>query len=80
MKYTVPVTFRLQGGTKPATASVKIGPEHKGKPVEVVIDDKVVDASVINGINPADIESMQVEKAKDGQPKDRIIIKMKPKE
>ena len=80
VKYTVPVTFRLQGGTKPATASVKIGPEHKGKPVEVVIDDKVVDASVINGINPADIESMQVEKAKDGQPKDRIIIKMKPKE
>jgi TonB family protein len=79
VKYTVPVTFRLQGGTKPATASVKIGPEHKGKPVEVVIDDKVVDASVINGINPADIESMQVEKAKDGQPKDRIIIKMKQK-
>ena len=79
VKYTVPVTFRLQGGTKPATASVKIGPEHKHKPVEVVIDDKVVDASVINGINPADIESMQVEKAKDGQPKDRIIIKMKQK-
>ena len=74
VKYTVPVTFRLQGGTKPATASVKIGPA-----VEVVIDDKVVDASVINGINPADIESMQVEKAKDGQPKDRIIIKMKQK-
>ena len=82
VKYTIPVTFQLQGSEKPAVSHVMIGPEHKGKskPVEVVIDGQVVDASVINGINPADIESMQVEKAKDGQPKDRIIIKMKQKE
>ena len=81
VKYTIPVTFQLQGSEKPAVSHVMIGPEHKGKskPVEVVIDGKVVDAIVMNSINPADIESMHVEKAKDGQPKDRIILKMKQK-
>jgi TonB family protein len=81
VKYVVPVTFRLQGDSKPATESIVLGPEHKGKskPVEVVIDGKVVDAIVMNSLNPSDIESMKVEKAKDGQPKDRIIIKMKQK-
>ena len=81
VKYTIPVTFQLQGSEKPAVSHVMIGPEHKGKskPVEVVIDGKVVDAIVMNSLNPSDIESMKVEKAKDGQPKDRIIIKMKQK-
>ena len=81
VKYTVPITFKLQGGEKPAVSHVMIGPEHKGKskPVEVVIDGKVVDAIVMNSLNPSDIESIDVEKAKDGQPKDRIIIKMKQK-
>ena len=81
VKYTVPITFKLQGGEKPAVSHVMIGPEHKGKskPVEVVIDGKVVDAIVMNSLNPSDIESIDVEKAKDDQPKDRIIIKMKQK-
>ena len=81
VKYTIPVTFQLQGSEKPAVSHVMIGPEHKGKskPVEVVIDGKVVDAIVMNSLNPSDIESMHVEKAKDGQPKDRIILKMKQK-
>lgn len=81
VKYTIPVTFQLQGSEKPAVSHVMIGPEHKGKskPVEVVIDGKVVDAIVMNSLNPADIESMHVEKAKDGQPKDWIILKMKQK-
>ncbi len=81
VKYTIPVTFQLQGSEKPAVSHVMIGPEHKGKskPVEVVIDGKVVDAIVMNSLNPSDIESIDVEKAKDGQPKDRIIIKMKQK-
>ena len=81
VKYTIPVTFQLQGSEKPAVSHVMIGPEHKGKskPVEVMMDGQVVDAEVLNGINPADIESMHVEKAKDGQPKDRIILKMKQK-
>ena len=81
VKYTVPITFKLQGSEKPAVSHVMIGPEHKGKskPVEVVIDGKVVDAIVMNSLNPSDIESIDVEKAKDDQPKDRIIIKMKQK-
>ena len=81
VKYTIPVSFQLQGSEKPAVSHVMIGPEHKGKskPVEVVIDGKVVDAIVMNSLNPSDIESIDVEKAKDGQPKDRIIIKMKQK-
>ena len=79
VKYVVPVTFRLQDDDKPAVSHVKLGTDHKGKEFEVVMDGQVVDAEVLNSINPADIESMHVEKAKDGQPKDRIIIKMKQK-
>ena len=82
VKYTVPVTFRLQGDSKPATENIVLGKEHKGmaKDIEVVIDDKVLDVTALNGINPADIESMHVEKAKDGMLKDRIIVKMKKRE
>ena len=79
VKYTVPITFRLKGDVKPALEHIKIGPEHKGKEVELVIDGKIVETETLNSINPADIESMHVEKAKDGQPKDRIIVKMKQK-
>ena len=79
VKYVVPVTFRLQDDDKPAVSHVKLGTDHKGKEFEVMIDGQVVDAEVLNSINPADIESMHVEKAKDGQPKDRIILKMKQK-
>ena len=79
VKYVVPVTFRLQDDDKPAVGHVKLGTDHKGKEFEVMMDGQVVDAEVLNSINPADIESMHVEKAKDGQPKDRIILKMKQK-
>ena len=71
VKYVVPVTFRLQDDDKPAVSHVKLGTDHKGKEFEVMMDGQVVDAEVLNGINPADIESMHVEKAKDGQPKDQ---------
>ena len=79
VKYTVPITFRLKGDAKPALEHIKIGPEHKGKEVELVIDGKIVETETLNSINPADIESMHVEKAKDGHPKDRIILKTKNK-
>ena len=79
VKYVVPVTFRLQDDDKPAVGHVKLGTDHKGKEFEVMMDGQVVDAEVLNSINPADIESMHVEKAKDGQPKDWIILKMKQK-
>jgi TonB family protein len=79
VKYTVPITFRLKGDAKPALEHIKISPEHKGKEVELVIDGKIVETETLNSINPADIESMHVEKAKDGHPKDRIILKTKNK-
>lgn len=47
--------------------------------MEVVIDGKVVDVTALNSINPDDISNMNVEKAKDGAPKDRIIITTKKK-
>lgn len=80
VKYTVPISFRLQGEAKPAVENIKIGPHPNAKDVEVVIDGKVVDVTALNGIKPDDIESMNVEKAKDGAPKDRIIITMKKKQ
>ena len=79
VKYTVPITFKLQGDAKPATEKVIIGKEHKGKGLALVIDGKVYDVAELNGINPADIDSVRVEKAKDGMSKDRIIVKMKKK-
>ena len=79
VKYTIPVTFRLQGATKPVVTNVKIGPEHKGRDFDVEIDGQTVDVAELNNVNPADIESMQVLKAKDGQPKDRLVLTMKKK-
>ena len=79
VKYTVPITFRLGGIKDPNVTVVKVGNDHKGKSFELLIDDKVHEPEALNSLNPADIESMRVEKAKDGQPKDRIIVKMKQK-
>ena len=79
VKYTIPISFRLQGESEPASESIKIGPHPNAKDVEVVIDGKVVDVTALNSINPDDISNMNVEKAKDGAPKDRIIITMKKK-
>ena len=79
VKYTIPISFRLQGESEPASESIKIGPHPNAKDVEVVIDGKVVDVTALNSINPDDIASMNVEKAKDGAPKDRIIITTKKK-
>ena len=66
VKYTIPITFKLQGGRA-----------NKGFDVEV--DGKPADIVTLEGINPADIESMKVEKAKDGMPHDRIIVTLKKK-
>ena len=81
VKYAIPISFKLQGEAEPATENVKIkiGPHPNAKDVEVVIDGKVVDVTALNSINPDDIERMNVEKAKDGALKDRIIITMKKK-
>ena len=80
VKYTVPITFKLQGDAKAAKENAIILQEHKRKDFTLVIDGKAFDIAELNGINPADIDSVRVEKAKDGMPNDRIIIKMKKKE
>ena len=79
VKYTVPITFKLQGDAKAKTENIVLGKEHKGKDFSVIIDGKVVDVADLSGISPDNIESMKVEKAKDETSKDRLIITLKKK-
>jgi TonB family protein len=70
VKYTVPITFKLQGGN-----DVKV----KEEKYILEIDGKVADDSEIGSIPPGDIQSMHIEKGENGQPK-KIIITTKKKE
>ena len=79
VKYTLPITFKLQGDAKAKTENIVLGKEHKGKDFSLIIDGKVVDVADLSGISPDDIESMKVEKAKDETSKDRLIITLKKK-
>ncbi|MBR1505774.1 MAG: TonB family protein [Prevotella sp.] len=79
VKYTVPITFKLQGDAGSATEKIIIGKEHKGKDFSLIIDGKVVDVTELSGISPDNIESMKVEKTKDDTSKDRLIITLKKK-
>ena len=79
VKYTIPITFKLQGDAKAKTENIVLGKEHKGKDFSVIIDGKVVDVADLSGISPDNIESMKVEKAKDETSKDRLIITLKKK-
>ena len=69
VKYTVPITFRLQGGKAEKAAEKYI----------LEIDGKQVDDSEIGNIPTGSIAKMDVVPAKDGQPK-KIIITTKKKE
>ena len=69
VKYTVPITFRLQGGSTEKVAEKYI----------LEIDGKVADDSEIGNIPSGDIKSMHIEKGVNGQPK-KIIITTKKKE
>ena len=69
VKYTVPITFKLQGGSTEKTAEKYI----------LEIDGKVADDTEIGSIPPGDIKSMHIEKGENGQPK-KIIITTKKKE
>ena len=69
VKYTVPITFRLQGGNTEKVAEKYI----------LEIDGKVADDSEIGNIPSGDIKSMHIEKGENGQPK-KIIITTKKKE
>ena len=68
VKYTVPITFKLQGGSTEKTAEKYI----------LEIDGKVADDTEIGSIPPGDIKSMHIEKGENGQPK-KIIITTKKK-
>ena len=71
VKYTVPITFRLQGGSSST--------EKTAEKYILEIDGKVADDSEIGNIPPGDIKSMHIEKGENGQPK-KIIITTKKKE
>ena len=69
VKYTVPITFKLQGGN-----DVKV----KEEKYILEIDGKVADDTEIGSIPPGDIQSMHIEKGENDQPK-KIIITTKKK-
>ena len=69
VKYTIPITFKLQGDTKTTTEEKYI----------LEIDGKVVDDIEIGNIPPGDIESLHVEKGENGQPKKILITTKKNK-
>ena len=79
VKYAVPVTFRIDGDEESAATNIVLGKEHNGKVFDVVVDGRVVGADELNSIAPDNIESMQVEKAKDAIQKDKLIITLKKK-
>jgi TonB family protein len=71
VKYTIPITFRLQGGSSST--------EKTAEKYILEIDGKVADDSEIGNIPSGDIKSMHIEKGENGQPK-KIIITTKKKE
>ena len=71
VKYTVPITFKLQGGN-----DVKV----KEEKYILEIDGKVADDTEIGSIPPGDIKSMHIEKGENGQPKKIIITTKKNKD
>lgn len=66
VKYTVPVTFKLDEGPKTEDYVLEV-------------DGKVVNDSVIGSIPPGAVESMTVEKGQNGQPKKILITTKKNK-
>ncbi len=70
VKYTVPITFKLQGDDVKTVEEKYI----------LEIDGKVADDTEIGSIPPGDIQSMHIEKGENGQPKKILITTKKNKE
>ena len=70
VKYTVPITFKLQGNDVKAKEEKYI----------LEIDGKMADDTEIGSIPPGDIQSMHIEKGENGQPKKIIITTKKNKD
>lgn len=76
VKYTVPVSFMLQDDSPKKMTE---GGTFNTNEYDIEVDGKLVDIETLKTITPANIESMDVQKPKDGQGKGRIIVKMKKK-
>ena len=76
VKYTVPITFKLQGNESKEVVGVT---SLNAKAYDLEVDGKLMDAEALNNINPDDIESIHVDKPKDGQTKGRVSVKLKGK-
>jgi len=76
VKYTVPITFKLQGNESKEVVGVT---SLNAKAFDLEVDGKLMDAEALNSINPDDIESIHVDKPKDGQTKGRVSVKLKGK-
>ncbi len=76
VKYTVPITFKLQGNESKKVVGVT---SLNAKAFDLEVDGKLMDAEALNSINPDDIESIHVDKPKDGQTKGRVSVKLKGK-
>ena len=76
VKYAVPVSFMLQDDSPKKMTE---GGTFNTNEYDIEVDGKLVDIETLKTITPANIESMDVQKAKDGQGKGRIIVKMKKK-
>ena len=76
VKYTVPITFKLQGNESKEVVGVT---SLNAKAYDLEVDGKLMDAEALNSINPDDIESIHVDKPKDGQTKGRVSVKLKGK-
>ena len=71
VKFTVPVTFRLEKQDKAETQSIFIsGNANSGKSIEnalIIIDDKVASQKEFNALNPQNIERIEVIKKEDSK-------------
>ena len=76
VKYTVPITFKLQGNESKEVVGVT---SLNAKAFDLEVDGKLMDAEALNSINPDDIESIHVDKPKGGQTKGRVSVKLKGK-
>ena len=76
VKYAVPVSFMLQDDSPKKMTE---GGTFNTNEYDIEVDGKLVDIETLKTITPANIESMDVQKPKDGQGKGRIIVKMKQK-
>lgn len=78
VKYTIPLTFRLQGGSK-ETANTPVA-DVANKDVDVEVDGKLVDPELLQQLKGGEIDRITIEKAKSNGERSKIVITTKKKE